>query len=152
MKRIILLILIILMMIIIFLFSDSNGEESTKHSMGLIGKTIGFIAEIVNPDISEEDKILLYEKYHLPVRKIAHISEYFILSLLVCLFLITYDINYIKVIIYTFIFCFLYACSDEMHQLFVPGRSGNIIDVFIDSIGISLSLVVYYFKKRVKVL
>ena len=151
MKRIILLILIILMMIIIFLFSDSNGEESTKHSMGLIGKTIGFIAEVINPDISEDEKIILYEKYHLPVRKLAHISEYFILCLLVCMFLCTYNISYKKIIVYSFIFCFLYACSDEVHQLYVPGRSGNIKDVFIDSIGISFVLVVYYFKKRGKV-
>ena len=151
MKRAILLILIILMMSVIFVFSSRDGEDSTKQSMGLIGKTIGFVAEIINPDISEDEKLILYEKYHLPVRKFAHISEYFILSLFVCMFFGTYDIGYIKIIIYSFIFCFLYACSDEIHQLFVPGRSGNIRDVFIDSIGISLPLVVYYFKKRGKV-
>lgn len=151
MKRVILFILIILMMVLIFKFSSSNGEDSTKQSMGLIGKTIGVIAEIINPDIIEEEKLVLYEKYHVPVRKLAHISEYFILCLLVCMFLCTYNISYKKIIVYSFIFCFLYACSDEVHQLYVPGRSGNIKDVFIDSIGISFVLVVYYFKKRGKV-
>lgn len=139
------------MMVLIFKFSSSNGEDSTKQSMGLIGKTIGVIAEIINPDIIEEEKLVLYEKYHVPVRKLAHISEYFILCLLVCMFLCTYNISYKKIIVYSFIFCFLYACSDEVHQLYVPGRSGNIKDVFIDSIGISFVLVVYYFKKRGKV-
>lgn len=138
-------------MVLIFKFSSSNGEDSTKQSMGLIGKTIGVIAEIINPDIIEEEKLVLYEKYHVPVRKLAHISEYFILCLLVCMFLCTYNISYKKIIVYSFIFCFLYACSDEVHQLYVPGRSGNIKDVFIDSIGISFVLVVYYFKKRGKV-
>lgn len=138
-------------MVLIFKFSSSNGEDSTKQSMGLIGKTIGVIAEIINPDITEEEKLVLYEKYHVPVRKLAHISEYFILCLLVCMFLCTYNISYKKIIVYSFIFCFLYACSDEVHQLYVPGRSGNIKDVFIDSIGISFVLVVYYFKKRGKV-
>jgi VanZ family protein len=151
MKRVILFILIIFMMVLIFKFSSSNGEDSTKQSMGLIGKTIGVIAEIINPDITEEEKLVLYEKYHVPVRKLAHISEYFILCLLVCMFLCTYNISYKKIIVYSFIFCFLYACSDEVHQLYVPGRSGNIKDVFIDSIGISFVLVVYYFKKRGKV-
>ena len=28
-----------------------------------------------------------------------------------------------------------FAVSDEFHQLFVPGRSGNIKDVFIDTAG-----------------
>ena len=151
MKRIVLFILIILMMGIIFKFSGSSGEESTKHSMGLIGKTIGVIAEIINPDITDEEKLILYEKYHIPVRKAAHISEYFILCLLVCLFLTTYDLNYKYVILYSFIFCFLYACSDEIHQLYVPSRSGNIIDVFVDNIGILFCLVIYYFKKRGRV-
>lgn len=151
MKRIVLLILIILMMGIIFKFSSSNGEESTKHSMGLIGKTIGVIAEIFNPNITDEEKIILYKKYHIPVRKAAHISEYFVLCLFVSLFLSTYDLNYKYIIVYSFTFCFLYACSDEIHQLYVPGRSGNIIDVFVDSIGILFCLVIYYFKKRGKV-
>lgn len=150
MKRFILFILIILMMCVIFKFSSSNGEESTKQSMGLIGKTIVFVAEIINPDITEEEKIILYEKYHIPVRKLAHIGEYFVLCLLVCMFFGTYNISYTRVIMYSFILCFLYACSDEIHQLYVPGRSGNIKDVFVDSIGISLVLVVYYFKKRGK--
>lgn len=151
MKRIVFFVLIILMMGIIFKFSGSSGEESTKHSMGLIGKTIGVIAEIINPDITEEEKLVLYEKYHIPVRKIAHISEYFILCLLVCLFLSTYDLNYIKIIFFSFIFCFLYAFTDEIHQLYVPGRSGNIIDILVDSVGILICLMIYYFKKRGKV-
>lgn len=30
----------------------------------------------------------------------------------------------------------LYAASDEFHQLFVPGRSGQISDVLLDSAGV----------------
>lgn len=29
----------------------------------------------------------------------------------------------------------LYACTDEFHQLFVPGRTGQIFDVFVDTLG-----------------
>lgn len=29
----------------------------------------------------------------------------------------------------------LYACTDEYHQLFVPGRSGQLRDVMIDAVG-----------------
>ena len=32
----------------------------------------------------------------------------------------------------------LYACTDEIHQLFVPGRAGMVTDVMIDSIGVTL--------------
>ena len=30
---------------------------------------------------------------------------------------------------------FLYASSDEIHQLFIPGRSGQFTDVLIDTSG-----------------
>ena len=33
------------------------------------------------------------------------------------------------------VFCALYACSDEFHQYFVPGRSCKLFDVCVDSTG-----------------
>ena len=33
-----------------------------------------------------------------------------------------------------------YAASDELHQLFVPGRSGEIKDVLLDSLGVLLGV------------
>ena len=38
---------------------------------------------------------------------------------------------------------FIYALSDEYHQSFVPNRSGNIIDVLIDSMGIFFAYILY---------
>lgn len=47
-----------------------------------------------------------------------------------------------------FIFTFLYAISDEIHQLFVFHREGKITDVFIDGMGIMIGLIfLYRFKK-----
>ena len=40
-----------------------------------------------------------------------------------------------KFIIRAEIFCALYACSDEFHQYFVPGRSCKFFDVCVDSTG-----------------
>jgi VanZ family protein len=37
--------------------------------------------------------------------------------------------------------CFLYASSDEIHQLFVPGRSGSFIDILLDTFGSSCAIV-----------
>ncbi len=82
------------------------------------------------------------------VRKLAHISEYFVLVLL--------SINYFKECLkkhigISIIFSILYACSDEFHQLFVSGRGASITDVFIDCIGIIIGMAIYLiFKKRTK--
>ena len=42
---------------------------------------------------------------------------------------------------------FLYACTDEFHQLFVPGRDGNFRDVIIDTSGGTLSAILFSLKK-----
>ena len=44
----------------------------------------------------------------------------------------------------------LYACSDEVHQTFVAGRSGEVLDVLIDTVGGSLATILYYLIYRRK--
>lgn len=43
----------------------------------------------------------------------------------------------------------MYAISDEIHQLMVDGRSGNVRDVIIDSIGILIGIMVFLLIKGV---
>jgi VanZ family protein len=37
----------------------------------------------------------------------------------------------------------LYAVSDEVHQVFVPGRAGSPLDVAIDAVGVALGVVLW---------
>ena len=49
--------------------------------------------------------------------------------------------------------CFLYACTDELHQLFIAGRSAEIKDVLIDSFGSLTSILLcnfIYLKSNIK--
>ena len=151
MKKYILLICIILFIGIIFLFSNLKGEVSDRQSIGLLENTVGNLVSIIDKDITEEEKHELYLKLNYPLRKLAHILEFFILSLLVCLFLHNLNIGMLKVIVFTFIICFIFACGDEIHQLFVMDRYGSFFDVLVDSIGIVIMLLIYYFKERGKV-
>ena len=43
----------------------------------------------------------------------------------------------------SWVFCILYAASDEFHQLFVPGRAGLVTDVCIDSAGALLGILLF---------
>ena len=83
------------------------------------------------------------------IRKCAHFLEYMILALLAFNVLKLY-FNAKQVAIFTIAFVFLYACSDEIHQLFVLGREGAIRDVIIDTCGgialVLIELGVYYTK------
>ena len=58
-----------------------------------------------------------------------------------------------KLILYSMLICFLYACTDEFHQLFVYGRSAEIKDVLIDSFGSLTSILLcnfIYLKSKIK--
>ena len=88
------------------------------------------------------------------IRKSAHIFAYFILGILlfnalwrVELRKLTFD----RPTMSSIIICALYAASDEFHQLFVSGRSGEIRDIIIDGIAASIGVVLIgYIYKRSK--
>jgi len=68
--------------------------------------------------------------------KLIHIVEYGILNLLVFWALDrTSDIPYIWKIIYSVAITILYGLTDELHQVFVPGRSGRLIDIAANLVG-----------------
>ena len=71
------------------------------------------------------------------LRKIAHMTEYFILVLLLRrAFKYSFDLNDLELFIYPVILSILYAVSDEFHQTFISGRHGCLRDVLIDSVEI----------------
>ena len=54
-------------------------------------------------------------------------------------------------ILYSIIFGGSYAITDEIHQIWVPGRSGNIFDVGIDTLGVVTGVLIYItFRKILK--
>lgn len=132
MKKRISLILLILWMIFIFVMSSFSANESSNQS----GIIVNFISNIFN--------ISNIRMLSLIVRKVAHFTEYFVLGILS----INYVIKYKKNIIYSYLMCILYAISDEIHQLFVPGRSCQILDVIIDCLGsiIGIILIIRFVK------
>jgi VanZ family protein len=41
-----------------------------------------------------------------------------------------------KSMLFSLLFCFLFAISDEFHQTLVPNRTGKLLDVIIDLFGV----------------
>lgn len=74
------------------------------------------------------------------VRKGAHLSEYAVLALLVRAAVRSFRPSGGHTVRITLGICFLYACTDEIHQLFVPGRAGMFRDVLIDTAGAAAGL------------
>ena len=137
-------------MIIIFMFSNQPASESTKLSDGFISNTIVNIYKFFDKDVTEDKLIEVKEIFTTPVRKAAHFTIYLILGILIMLLMSEYNISNKKQIFISILICFLYSVSDEVHQLFVFGRSGEIKDVFIDTTGSILGILVTnrFFSKK----
>ena len=83
------------------------------------------------------------------IRKSAHMTEYFILFILWYRVLVLYVDNK-KAKLYALGLVFLYASSDEFHQTFVPGRSGEFKDVMIDTSGGLIALIALKVYENIK--
>lgn len=115
-----------ILMLIIFILSAQEGSASDEISLSVTGL-------LFNGDLVAALNVI--------VRKLAHVSEYAALSVPLYLFFSTFEINKSMKIIFPFSVSVFYAATDEFHQLFVEGRSGQIRDVMIDSIGAVLGII-----------
>lgn len=77
-----------------------------------------------------------------PIRKLAHFTIYMILGIAVMNYMNTYKMDNKRRIILTIIVGMLYATSDEIHQFFVPGRSAEVRDVCIDTLGVICGVII----------
>lgn len=135
MKKAIFTTFVALWMGVIFWFSAQPAVESSKMSHS-IGKVIG---EVLVPDfkaLSSEEQEAISEKIDYPVRKTAHAMEYAVLGGLLVLMYGSYEIIGKKGMAYDILTGVAYAMTDEIHQLFVAGRSCQVTDVLIDSAGV----------------
>ena len=142
-------LLVIIWMGVIFFFSHMTGPVSEGRSRNIVKKAITTTAEITDKKPTPEKVTELTETLDYPFRKALHIGEYLILTLL--LMNAFYQSNIIdkRIYIFSIIISFLYACTDEYHQLFVQ-RTGMFQDVLIDSIGIVIAISLYIIFTKIK--
>ena len=114
---------------------SQSADQSNQLSMGVTVR----IYEAVNILLPK----LEVDVFNHMVRKYAHFFAYMILGILSVNALYLNGIKDRKAILYSFIISFLYAVSDEIHQIFVPGRAGQVMDVVIDSLGGIIGIAIY---------
>ena len=117
-------ILVIGWMLVIFMFSSQRGNVSDENNkfviyvFNLLGLNLNSIFGTLSDFI---------------IRKASHFTEYFILYMLIYRAINKSKKVDIKIFIGTILMVFLYACTDEFHQAFVPGRSPAFRDVMVDT-------------------
>jgi len=86
---------------------------------------------------------------HLVIRKAAHVSEYFIFSLLVLRAFRAGRGGWRWTWAYsTMLVVGCFALLDEFHQLFVPGRGASVLDSLLDTCAGAAALLVFWIIER----
>jgi len=136
---------------VIFSFSAQDAEESGSLSRMISEKCVEFFNHLSGNPWSDAVMEGFAEYFEHPIRKLAHFCEYALMGVL--LFGIWYPWvglavaesgvkksssffkklpKLVKIIVP---WVFVSAAFDEIHQLFIPGRCGNIWDVLLDTTG-----------------
>ena len=131
----------IFMMYIIFVFSSQEADLSSSVSQRasvVIVKTADYVFDLELEDWQTQDYAL---RINGVTRKLAHMTEYFLLAIAVSFPLYVYGLHGILLVLVAGIICVGYACTDEYHQAFVAGRAASAKDVGIDSFGVLIGII-----------
>ncbi len=128
-------------MAFIYSMSDKPAVISTNESITVTEMLLNMVSGFIYVDPAKKAYIITAMEPH--IRKIAHMTEFGILFLLLLipasLFIKKMSVRPVT----AFAISFLYGVSDEIHQLFVPGRAGMVRDVLIDMLGVVMALILY---------
>lgn len=117
-------------LLMMFGFSSQDSVQSGSISGKIARPITDFLAQ--RQGLTGQAYWNLYSQVDFAVRKTAHFSEYALLGVLLTLLLDSYGVRWRWL---SWAGCTLYAATDEIHQLFVAGRTGKWQDVLIDSSG-----------------
>lgn len=131
----------ILVMALIFRFSAQTGTESAKLSSKVSRYVVTGTEHVFGIRFTQEQMEQAVEQIHHYVRKLAHMTIYFVLAVSVAFPLYVYGVRGIWLMLIAGMVCIGYAGLDEYHQSFVAGRGPSVNDVAIDGIGVFLGII-----------
>lgn len=148
---IIILIFAILWAVGIYKLSSMNTQNSNGKSTDIIAIFIEDTLEvtneygITNSHPTNSKLAHVSQLINAPLRKVMHASVYLVLAFLAIVFfnVLMNNKHYWIALILTLIISIGFAVSDEIHQTYVSGRTGQFLDVVIDSIGALVGIFIY---------
>lgn len=150
--RCVLLLLMFANMAFIFSNSAADASASSVTSGSAALKIVGLF---MPGDAGTDDYNAAAEKLDGVLREWAHAAEFFPLGALCAVFLLNFKKSgYLKIFAVSAAFCAFYGLSDEVHQLFVKGRSFQVFDIMMDTggalLGAALALAIFALLKKRK--
>lgn len=118
--------------LLITLFSAQPAKQSNNLSLSFTAAIVNVASNLCSVEMTTQQKAVIIRKSNNVLRKAAHTFNYFVLG---CLAYGALDVRRrgrTRMVV-ALGFCVLFAAMDELHQLFVPGRGGQLSDVLLDS-------------------
>ena len=140
----------IVWMCVIFAFSAQDKEESGAVSESFTYRVVSSTNFFFHLDMNDARVKEIADSIEGVVRKAAHMTEYGILSVLLYIWIGQWPMSFLRRWGTAFGAATVYAATDEIHQLFVAGRSGRFTDVCIDGAGAALGIIVFVLLVRAK--
>lgn len=138
----------LIIMIIIFLFSARPAGNSNESSKTIANIVLNLMENVHDDPLPHKDRDRELDRINHIVRKMAHFIEYAVLASAIEFHYLIRKRKGAQLILLSISLTVLYAVSDELHQLFVPGRSGELKDVMIDFAGAVTGTLLFYFLIR----
>ena len=135
----------ILLMYLIYSFSAQEGDVSTQTSYKVSRTVVSTANELFDANLEPWQIDDYAVRFNGVIRKLAHMTEYFLLAIAVSFPLYVYGLHGILLMLVAGVICVAFAAGDEYHQMFVAGRASSTKDVLIDSGGVFLGILVTRF-------
>lgn len=149
------LIAAILCMLAIFILSAQPATESDSNSKEVLTHVLDTTVKLGGAEMTEQQKTELVDKINSVAREVMHSVVYFSLGIFVQITVLGIFKEKLLSVFITFTFCVTYGFSDEIHQLFIAGRTFQMIDLVMDTMGVSVAialvLLTYVVRNRKKI-
>ena len=128
--------------------SDNLAGFDRKRILFYVLPAVGYSALIFalssfSLDIEELRPVFTFDK-------LLHLVEYYILGYLLMRAFITSDVHFLAAspVAAAILVGSAYGLSDELHQVFVPGRDSSLLDFLFDAAGVALAALTYSFVRH----
>ncbi len=135
--------------LVIWRFSAQSADVSGALSSRLLYRLLEALSGVFQEQSEEGQRaIVLFLSFF--VRKAAHMFLYFILTGLLLLALYRLPCGFSLKVGFALGLCGILAAVDEIHQRFVPGRSGELRDVAVDLTGGAIFLLLCWLVRCIR--
>ena len=140
------------LMIGIFVFSHQGQWESERSSEPLAQVMVSTgvvqavqsdkVRQVIEPVIHTDEELPIEQQAQQLARKLGHILLFGALGFCLRICLESWFSGRRFLTFWSLLIGILYGASDELHQSFVPARSAEWHDVFVDAIGVALGVMI----------